>query len=153
MGWLKLLFGAPLQVIGSAFEARQDRKSEERKIESAIRLKKIEYVNQGRIAEVEWNTRAQSNSGWRDEWITIMLSAPLVLIFGPDAIQAQIADGFAHLQDLPAWYKSAVGLMIGSAFGYQKYTNKVMNAAYSLPAKAKDTSIEQLAKLPREADK
>jgi len=148
MGWLKLILGAPLEVISRAFEARQDRKSEERKIESAIRLKKIEYVNQGRIAEVEWNTRAQGNSGWRDEWITIMLSAPLVLIFGPDAIQAQIADGFAHLQDLPAWYKSAVGLMIGSAFGYQKYTNKVMNAAYSLPAKAKE-SIAALADAPR----
>ena len=150
MGWLKLLLGAPLEVIGQAYEARQNRKSEERKIESAIRLKKIEYVNQGRIAEVEWNTRAQHNAGWRDEWITVMLSAPLVLIFGPDAIQEQIADGFRHLQELPAWYKSAVGLMIGSAFGYQKYTNTVMTRAYSLPAKGSATAkVEATA----EADK
>lgn len=139
MGWLKLLLGAPLEIIGKAYEARQVRKSEERQIESAIRVKKIEYVNAGRIAEVEWNTRAQQNSGWRDEWITIMLSAPLVLIFGPDAIQAQIAEGFMHLQELPAWYKSAVGLMIGSAFGFQKYTNTIMNRAYTLPSKIQST--------------
>ena len=143
MGWLKLLFGAPLEIVSKAYESRQQRKVEERRIESAIRLKKIDYVNQGRIAEVEWNSKAMANSSWRDEWITIMLSAPLVLIFGPDTIQAQIADGFAELQLLPAWYKSAVGLMIGSAFGFQKYTNTVMNRAYTLPT-AIQSSVEAL---------
>ena len=148
MGWLKLLFGAPLEIVGKAYESHQQRKVEERQIESAIRLKKIDYVNEGRIAEVEWNKASVGNSSWRDEWITIMISAPLVLIFGPDAIQEQIADGFRLLELLPAWYKSAVGLMIGSAFGYQKYTNTVMNRAYSLPNQI-DSSVEAL----NEADK
>jgi hypothetical protein len=127
---------------------RQTLKAEERQIASAIRLKKIDYVNEGRIAEVQWNKASVGNSSWRDEWITIMLSAPLVLIFGPDAIQEQIAEGFKLLELLPAWYKSAVGLMIGSAFGYQKYTNTVMNRAYSLPNKIQ-SSVEAL----NEADK
>jgi hypothetical protein len=38
-----------------------------------------------------------------------------------------------------------VGLMIGSAFGYQKYTNTVMNKAYRLPD-AIDSSVEALNK-------
>lgn len=137
MGFLKLLFGAPLEMIGGIIKGRQQAKVHKLDLKQAIHIQQMQNVENGRIAEVAWNIKAQNNSGWRDEWITIMLSAPLVLIFGPDAIQQQIADGFAELQLLPAWYKSAVGLMIGSAFGFQKYTNKVMNDAYTLPSKSK----------------
>jgi len=102
-------------------------------LKQVIHLAQMQNVENGRIAEVEWNKNSMANSSWRDEYITILLSLPMILLFGPDAIQMQIADGFSELQKLPSWYIAGIGLMIGSAFGYQKYTNLIMNKAYTLP--------------------
>ena len=135
MNWLKLIFGAPLEMVGGIIKGRQAAKVHKRDLAQAIYLKQMQRVENGDIAEVQWNNKAQDTAGWRANWVTLLLSAPLILIFGPDAVQEQIADGFTELAKLPDWYKAGVGLMVGSAFGYQKYTDKVMNAAYSLPAK------------------
>ena len=148
MGWLKLLFGAPLEIVGKAYESRQQRKAEERQIDAAIRMKKIEYVNQGRIGEVEWNRTHAAQNSWKDEWLTLLLSVPMIMAFGPDSWQTQVADGFKHMQGMPDWYKASVAVMIGAAFGYQKYTNTVMNRAFRLPNQIQ-SSVEAL----NEADK
>lgn len=133
MNWLKLILGAPFEALAGIIKQKQANKQQTIELEQVVHLARMQNAENGRVAEVEWNKNSMANSSWRDEWITILLSAPLILIFGPDAIQAQIADGFMELQKLPAWYISGVGLMIGSAFGYQKYTNMIMNQAYTLP--------------------
>jgi len=138
--WIKLLFGAPFQAVADVVKQGKQNKLHKFELKHAIHLQQMANVENGRIAEVEWNKASMANSSWRDEWVTIMISTPLVLIFGPDAVQQQIADGFVELQKLPAWYISAVGLMIGSAFGYQKYTDYIMNRAYTLPAPEGDKS-------------
>jgi hypothetical protein len=133
MGFLKLLFGAPFEMIGGIIKQGKANKMQKFALKQAIHVQQIQNVENGRIAEVEWNKASMGNSSWRDEWVTMLISMPLVLIFGPDAVQQQIADGFVELGKLPGWYISAVGLMIGSAFGYQKYTDYIMNRAYTLP--------------------
>jgi len=75
---------------------------------------------------VDWNINAQNNSGWKDEWFTIILSIPMVMCFVPglaDYVQA----GFAALETTPMWYQSAVGIAISSSFGYQLYARHMMN--------------------------
>lgn len=138
MNWLKALVGAPFEVAGRAYETYTKRRVREQELEDAKHERRIEVIKQGRVNEATWNQKAIENSGWREEYITILLSIPLVLVFGPDVVQEQIKDGFSVLQELPDWYKAGVGLMIGSAFGYQKYTNYVMNKAYALPPKLED---------------
>lgn len=133
MNWIKALVGAPFEIAGKAYESYLSRRIREAELEDAKHARRIEVVKQGKINEATWNQRAIENSGWRDEWVTILLSIPLILVFGPDDVQAQIKDGFAVLQELPDWYKAGVGLMIASAFGYQKFAHNRMTKAYSLP--------------------
>jgi hypothetical protein len=139
LSFFKLLLGSPFKIIGDVITNKQNNKANAIATEAAIQVQRISNIEAGRISEVQWNLKSMDNGAFRANWMTILLSIPLVLVFGPDSIQQQIADGFVELQKLPGWYISAVGLMIGSAFGYQKYTDFVMNRAYKMPSLAGDS--------------
>ena len=74
--------------------------------------------------EIEYNLQAQKNMGdsWRDEWFTIILSIPLIIVFGAvffnrlDWIE-KLKDGFIALDELPDWYIWALMAAIASSFG------------------------------------
>jgi len=127
------LIAGPLVDLGKSWvQGRQQRKAQERQLEHEKHMKKIEYVREGRIAEVEWNKKAMDQSGWKDEYLTVILSAPLVLVFFPGLVP-YIEEGFRVLDTTPAWYRAAVAVMIGAAFGYRKYADWQMNKHYTLP--------------------
>lgn len=77
--------------------------------------------------EMAWDTTmaAGSMSSWKDEWFTIILSIPLVGSFIP-AMAPYILKGFETLAECPDWYKAAVGVAIGAAFGMRKYADWTM---------------------------
>lgn len=118
-------------------ERREQRKVMDRQLEHEKHMKKIEYVREGRIAEVDWNKKALDNSGWKDEYLTIILSAPLVLVFFPGMVP-YIEEGFRVLEGTPPWYRAAVAVMIGATFGYRKYADWQMNKHYTLPDPMRD---------------
>lgn len=118
---------APL--LGGVIDYFRDRaklKAEQRKnrieAERAIGEARLENIRQGRINEAEWNLVSIRNNGWKDEWLTVILSIPLVGVFFPGLVDYMMA-GFVALEQTPEWYRYSVGVMIASAFGYQKLTN------------------------------
>ncbi len=132
MNWLKLIFGAPIELAAKAYEAHLRKKTRTEELDDAKHARRMENVREGRMAEVDWNIKSIENSGWKDEYLTIILSLPLILVFIPH-ITPYIMDGFAALETTPVWYRSGISLMIASAFGYQKYTQNKMMKAYTLP--------------------
>lgn len=124
---------SPLIDVGRDWlQRREQRKVMQRQLDHEIHKKKIDYVREGKIAEVEWNKNAQDHSGWKDEYLTVILSAPLVLVFFPDMVP-YIEEGFRVLETTPVWYRAAVAVMIGAAFGYRKYADWQMTKHYTLP--------------------
>lgn len=63
-----------------------------------------------------------SNSSWKDEWFTLLLSSPIVvLMYGvatndPLVIE-RIRLGFDTLSQLPDWYQYALYMAISASFG------------------------------------
>ena len=73
--------------------------------------------------ELEWNQAMAeaSASSWKDEWLTILVSIPLVLAFtGQEEI---VMKGFAALEQMPDFYKTAVGVVFAASFGIQSIKN------------------------------
>lgn len=105
------------------FRDKMKMKSLERqnKIEAKREIQKarLENIRQGKINEAEWNLASIRNSSWKDEWLVIILSIPLVGVFIPGMVDYMLA-GFEALKQTPEWYRYSVGLMIASSFGYQK---------------------------------
>ena len=96
------------------------------KTETKKLIAKAEQTHVMKMAEgeIEYNLQAQKNMGdsWRDEWFTIILSIPLIIVFGAVFLDrldwiAKLKDGFMALDELPDWYIWALMAAIASSFG------------------------------------
>jgi hypothetical protein len=130
--WISKLVAAPVEVAGRAYDSWQAAQTRERELADAKHARNIELIKQSGAVEAAWNQKSLDNAGWKDEYWTITLSIPLFAVFCPWLVE-YVKDGFAVLETLPDWYKGAVGVMIGSSFGYQKYSQWVMTRAFRLP--------------------
>jgi hypothetical protein len=83
---------------------------------------KVEVAKKVAAGEMEWNQTmaSASASSWKDEWLTILVSIPLILAFtGHEDI---VKRGFAALDSMPDFYKTAVGVVFAASFGVQQLT-------------------------------
>lgn len=133
MNPLTLLIKPAFEFASNWINKRVEAKQQERVLQSKIAEKKLDYVTQGRIAEVEWNSNAQKHNGWRGNYLTIVLSLPMILVFFP-RLAPHIEAGFEQMKAMPDWYKAGVAVMIASAFGYRKYADWQMQKHYTLPS-------------------
>jgi len=129
---LQGIAGPIVKTVGDVIQRKQERTARKLELEQQIHIQKIEYVKQGRVAEVEWNKTAKATSGWIDDYLTIILSLPMILVFIPDMVPA-IEAGFAALDTTPIWYRSAIAVMISAGFGYKKFADWQMSKHYTLP--------------------
>jgi len=127
-GFIKEAFGAVLKPVTTIVEGWQARKKAKLEGDLAIAAAqvnaKIDRLATGQKADIAWENLSITNSGWKDEWFTLLLSIPAVLCFIPNwgGIDfAQIVrNGFSALKECPDWYNWMLGIAVGSAFGYRR---------------------------------
>ena len=68
--------------------------------------------------ELKWEqTMAEaSTSSWKDEYLVILFSIPLILAFCGDWGKAIVEQGFEALNTCPEWYKYTLGVIVSSSF-------------------------------------
>lgn len=73
--------------------------------------------------EIAWDIAAQKNAGgsWKDEYLTILFSIPLLLCFLPFTVE-YVERGFAALAQTPDWYKYTLGVIVSASFGIKGAT-------------------------------
>lgn len=79
----------------------------------------IEKLQTGQAADIAWEQTSISNSGWKDEWFTLLLSIPAVMCFIPGGAEFVVA-GFTAFDGCPEWYKWAFSIAVASSFGFRK---------------------------------
>lgn len=131
---IKLLAGPVVSYFTERSKAAAATRAQKTELAGVKHVARLENIRQGKINEATWNEKQIEKGGWARDWLTILLSIPMVLAFVPYMVP-HVTAGFAALQQMPEWYKAAIGLMIGASFGYQKYVQHTMNKAYSLPEK------------------
>ena len=115
-------------LIGPAIDLAKDfvkGKAEEKK---AIQQRKIQAIQ----SDSDWENKmaeASSNS-WKDEYLTIILTLPLIAVgyavaTGDTSVIDRVHEGFAALERLPEWYQYLLFLACSAAFGI-KSADKVM---------------------------
>lgn len=124
--------GKALGPIGDYFDRKRQRKHEEFKLEMGLKTAKAkaaaERVLAGHQADVDWEIQSIKNSGWKDEYLTILTSVVLVLIFIPQT-QPLIVGGLASLDATPLWFQLIMLMVYASAFGIRIFDNfmRVLN--------------------------
>lgn len=73
-------------------------------------------------SRAEWEKlMAQGAAGsWKDEYWTVVLSAPAILCFHPDGVAIAQA-GFQALGTMPEYYRYFLGLAISASFGIKGF--------------------------------
>lgn len=72
-------------------------------------------------ADIDWDKQAMINAqtSWKDEYLLILFSPPLVMAFIPGLAQ-YVGLGFAELELMPDWYKASIGIMVAASYGHKK---------------------------------
>lgn len=71
----------------------------------------------------EWELESIRNSGWKDEWVLILLSIPMILVFIPQA-QPYVLNGFAVLDTTPEWYRWLTLMIFAAIYGIRVWRRK-----------------------------
>lgn len=72
----------------------------------------------------DWELESIRNSGWKDEYVLVLLSIPLVLVFIPYT-QETVLHGFETLQQTPDWYRWLTIIIFGAIFGIRIWRRKL----------------------------
>jgi hypothetical protein len=116
---LNLLIGPIAELAGTwlkgsveTSKAKTDAKVAQAKAEAIVMQKKA-------TGEIDWDLKMAdaSASSWKDEWLTIIFSVPLVLSFCGEWGRQIVDDGFAALTNMPDWYQYTLGVIVAASFG------------------------------------
>ena len=116
---IKPLLGVASDAIGGYMETKKAKAKQKLvKIEA-----ETEIVKQQIKGEVDWELEAikGSKDSWKDEYLTILFSIPLLLCFLPFTVE-YVERGFAALAMTPDWYKYTLGVIVSASFGIKGAT-------------------------------
>lgn len=111
--WWTTILGPIGGIVTTWLEGKQ-------KIQEATISKEVTQLTN----EANWdNIQAEaSKSSWKDEWLTILVSIPMILAFIP-GMKETVQSGFATLSECPEWYQYLIGVVFAASFGIKKVTD------------------------------
>lgn len=69
-------------------------------------------------SNADWERIMAMNSGqsWKDEWLTLLFSIPMILCFFPGLVD-DVQAGFEALGQMPDWYQYTLSIIVAGSFG------------------------------------
>jgi len=120
---LNLLVGPIADLAGTWLNG----KVEEKKAQAKTRVAKAEaeavVMQKKATGEIDWDLKMAdaSASSWKDEWLVILFSIPLILAFIP-GMEDIVSRGFQQLEQMPEWYQYSLGVIVAASFGTRAAT-------------------------------
>src|SRR5210317_2422021 len=110
---LNMLLGPALELGKEFIKGKADEKK-------AIQERKINAIQN----DADWESKmadATKNS-WKDEWFSLILSAPLIAVayavaMDDSTIITRMNEAFAALNELPEWYQYLLFIAVTASFG------------------------------------
>jgi hypothetical protein len=120
---LGALLGPIVGIAGNFLEGYMEKSKA--KVAAEVAMKRAEAVvfEKKITGEIAWDVEMAKASGdsWKDEWLTILFSIPLILAFIPGC-EDLVQIGFQQLELMPKWYRYAVGVIVAASFGVRGAT-------------------------------
>lgn len=121
--WAKII----ATLTGQTVEAVLEYKTASRKAKTEIKLEilrgkaayeraKTQRASESEGHDAQWEAQSIANSGWKDEWVIIIMSIPMILSFIPWT-QPFVVSGFEALNGTPLWYRTTVMTIYLATFG------------------------------------
>ena len=121
------MIGALVSPIASLIGTWLEGSIEEKKAKTAMKVAEAEakakVMVEAATHESGWERimAESSKNSWKDEYLTIIFSIPLILAFIP-GMEDIVHNGFAQLEAMPEWYQLALGAAVAASFGIRGAT-------------------------------
>jgi len=118
---LQMLLGPAMELGKEFLKGKADEKK-------AIQERKIQTIQN----DADWEAKMAdaTKSSWKDEWFSLILSAPLIAVaysvaMDDQAIIVRMNEAFTALNSLPEWYQYLLFIAVSASFGV-KGADKLM---------------------------
>lgn len=120
---LTALIGPIANLAGTWLEGKVETKKAETASKVAKAKAEATIMEKKATGEIDWDiTMAEgSKHSWKDEWLTILFSVPLILAFIP-GMEGVVQSGFEQLKAMPEWYQYSLGVIVAASFGVRSAT-------------------------------
>jgi|TARA_R100001460_G_scaffold2852_7_gene8949 hypothetical protein len=120
---LAALIGPISQLAGTWLEGKVEKTKAETGAKVAKAKAEAVIMEKKATGEIDWDLEAikGSQNSWKDEWLVILFSIPLILAFIP-GMEEVVANGFAQLETMPEWYQYSLGVIVAASFGVRSAT-------------------------------
>ena len=120
---LTALIGPIANLAGTWLEGKVEKTKAETGAKVARAKAEAIIMEKKATGELEWDLEMArgSQSSWKDEWLVILFSVPLILAFIP-GMEGVVANGFAQLEAMPQWYQYSLGIIVAASFGVRSAT-------------------------------
>ena len=120
---LTALIGPIANLAGTWLEGKVEKTKAETGAKVARAKAEATIMEKKATGELEWDLEMArgSQSSWKDEWLVILFSVPLILAFIP-GMEGVVANGFKQLEAMPQWYQYSLGIIVAASFGVRSAT-------------------------------
>ena len=118
------LLGPITNIVGGLVQGKMEQKAAETKAKVAKAEAQAQIMLSQATSEADWEKimAEGSQDSWKDEWLTILFSVPLVLAFCGEWGRDIVADGFSALNAMPDYYRYTLGAIVSASFGIRGAT-------------------------------
>ena len=120
---IQALIGPIASLAGTWLEGKVEKTKAETGAKVAKAKAEATIMEKKATGEIDWDLEMArgSQSSWKDEWLVILFSVPLVLSFIP-GMEGVVANGFEQLEKMPNWYQYSLGVIVAASFGVRSAT-------------------------------
>ena len=120
---LTALIGPIANLAGTWLEGKVEKTKAETGARVARAKAEATIMEKKATGELEWDLEMArgSQSSWKDEWLVILFSVPLILAYIP-GMEGVVSNGFAQLETMPQWYQYSLGIIVAASFGVRSAT-------------------------------
>ena len=121
---IQAFIGPIANLAGTWLNGKVETKAAETKAKVAKAEAEAQIMLSRATSEADWEKiMAQgSQSSWKDEWLTILFSIPLILVFTGEWGREVVQNGFVALDSMPQWYSYTLGVIVAASFGVRSAT-------------------------------
>jgi hypothetical protein len=121
---IQALIGPLTELAGGWLKGKADAQAAAANLKLVEAEAKAAIMKSAATSEAEWEKiMAQgSQNSWKDEYLVILYSIPLCLVFTGDWGREVVAEGFAALETMPEWYQYTLGVIVAASFGVRSAT-------------------------------
>lgn len=121
---LQALIGPLTELAGGWLKGKADKQAADAKLKltEAEAKAKIMLSKETSVADWERIMAQGSTQSYKDEYLVLLFSIPLILSFCGEWGRTAVAEGFVALEAMPEWYQLTLGIIVSASFAVRSAT-------------------------------